>query len=122
MAILTFTHSLNVSIQPGDIIYYCNIKNNQAGKNHPSNVGLNTEVKRFGTVTAVNHTDQKITCTKFNPGGPNITASHYVFFSKDRRVNLSGIVGYFAETEYRNESKLPAEMFATAANYVESSK
>ena len=80
MAILTFPKALNVSIQPGDIIYYCNIKNNQAGKNHPSNVGLNTEVKRFGTVTGVNHTDQKITCTKFNPGGPNITSGNFKLY------------------------------------------
>ena len=122
MPTLTFAFPLNVSIQPTDILYYCSTKNNQAGKNHPSNVGPDTEVKRFGIVTAVDHDNKTVTCTKFTPAGPNITASHYVFFGKDRRANVSGITGYFAETEYRNYSKLPAEMFATAANYVESSK
>ena len=43
-------------------------------------------------------------------------------FSKNKIANYSGITGYYAETEYRNYSTLPAEMFATAVDYVESSK
>jgi hypothetical protein len=43
-------------------------------------------------------------------------------FSKDRRVNTSGIIGYYAETELRNWSTLPAEIFAVQVDFVESSK
>jgi len=121
MAIITFSKALNVSVQPGDTIYYCSVVSGQAGKNHPSTpTSVNTAVKKFGEVTNVDHGNKKITCT--NPNNQSISGSHFVFFSKDRRANTSGIVGYFAETEYRNYSKLPAEIFATAANYVESSK
>jgi len=45
-----------------------------------------------------------------------------LFFSKDRRVNTSGILGYYALTEYRNYSKNKAEIFATGAEYAPSSK
>ena len=43
-------------------------------------------------------------------------------FGKNKAANYSGITGYFAETEYRNESTLPAEIFATAVDYTVSSK
>ena len=46
----------------------------------------------------------------------------YVFFQKSQLINTSGVTGYFLETEYRNHSTLPAEMFATAVDYTESSK
>ena len=122
MSTLKFNEPINVSIQAGDIIYFSNINHNQGGRNHPyQNGNPNSKAQRFGEVTAVDHSTNTISVTK-QGGGPSINAGDYVFFSKDRRVNLSGIIGYFAETEYRNYSKLPAEMFATSANYVESSK
>ena len=43
-------------------------------------------------------------------------------FSKNKLANYSGITGYYAEAEYRNFTTLPAEIFATAVEYVESSK
>ena len=79
---LFFPHTLNVSVQPTDILYIalCNIT-----------------------------------------PGVFPAADDYIFFSKDRRANISGVVGYFAETKYVNDSKNKTEMFATAIDYAESS-
>jgi hypothetical protein len=52
----------------------------------------------------------------------HLTNDHYLMFAKNKLVNYSGILGYYAETEYRNYSTLPAEIFATAVDYVVSSE
>ena len=123
--ILTFTHTLNVSVRPGDMIYYCttdpNIANSfpQAGKNLTS-IHMTKPIK-YGYVIEVDHVNKKVKVNNI-PNVSDPTSDQYIFFSKDRRVNHSGIIGYFAETEYKNDSSLQTEMFATAVDYVESSK
>jgi len=128
---LSFSYDLNVSVQGssatgqgGDILYYINPVNNQGGTNHPNSGGTNTKPKAFGEVISVNHVNRTVTYddTGYPPIPGGLNNSHYIFFSKDRRANTSGIIGYYAETEYRNYTKLQAEIFATAVDYVESSK
>ena len=126
---LNFDFELNVSIQGstnlsdgGDIIYYILPVNNQGGTNHPSSGTTNTKPQAFGEVLSVDHANRSITVNTFGYPSIVLTTDHFLFFSKDRRVNMSGIIGYFAETEYRNYTKLQAEIFATAVDYVESSK
>mgnify|MGYP003138028651 CR=1 FL=1 len=51
-----------------------------------------------------------------------LTEQHYLFFSKNRAVNISGVLGYYASVEYRNYSKKKAEIFATGTEYAPSSK
>lgn len=120
---LTFAYDLNVSIQPGDIVYTALTVNQQSGVNQPSVSGSSTKPFPIGVVTVANHAAKTIT---INTAGylptPTITSAHYIFFSKDPVVNTSGIIGYYAETEYRNYSSVEAEIFATAIDYVESSK
>ena len=117
---------LNVSIQVTDIIYVTPLVDGQAGKNHVTNVV--TSPVPWGQVVDVNFGTNTITVqtTGYAPGlfeGPsNIVGTHYIFFMKDKRANISGMLGYYAEVEYRNYSKLPAEIFATSTEFVESSK
>lgn len=123
---LQFTE-LNVSIQPTDVVYACLTENEQAGVNTP---GMTTNTKPFpiGEVEDVNHTLAQIIVNDFD-GTPNeytpyptLTSNHYFFFSKNRQVNMSGILGYYALVEYRNYSKKEAEVFATGVEYSISSK
>ena len=93
---ITFPKQLNISVQPTDILYATLSTANQSYDNSP-------------------------------PGGTKypyitLTKNHYIFFSKDRRVSTSGILGYYALAEYRNHSKKEAEIFATATEYAPSSK
>tara|TARA_R100000655_G_scaffold9702_1_gene24005 strand:+ start:3727 stop:4152 length:426 start_codon:yes stop_codon:yes gene_type:complete len=47
---------------------------------------------------------------------------NYVFFIKDHKVNVSSLVGYYGEVEFRNDSSTKAEMFAASCEISESSK
>ena len=124
---LSFEFDLNVSVQPTDILYIalCNAQtNNQAGTNHQS--AFDTKPEAYGIIVGVDHDNNLIWVDtdgyNVSPHNSTITQGHYLFFSKDRRANTSGIIGYYAEVEYRNYTKLQAEMFATATEFVESSK
>ena len=118
---LTFNYDLNISIQKGDTVYYAKQVSGQSGTNHPNAGGTNTKPQVVGVVDDINHGGNSIqvdnTVSMYTP-----ISGDYLMFNKNKVANLSGITGYFAETEYRNYSKRQAEMFATAVDYVESSK
>ena len=122
MATLTLQFfPLNVSIQPTDIVYTCLIRGGQAGVNHPS-TNVDTKPIDIGVVTTVNHVTGFVTVNDTGYTYPTLTNDHYFFFSKDRGINTSGILGYYALVEYRNYSKKQVEMFATGTEISISSK
>ena len=110
---------MNVSIQIGDVIYYTPTINLQAGKNHPTAL-VNTKPIRLGVVTGLNRQTLEVTVNII--GAVPDLAGMYLFFIKDGVANHSGIIGYFLETQYRNYSPFSSEIFATSADFVESSK
>jgi len=112
---------LNISVQPTDVVYACLTDNNQAGVNTPNPV-QDTKPFPIGVVTDVNHGTSTIEVDDTGYVYPSITNIHYFFFSKDRRANMSGILGYYALVEYRNYSKNAAEMFVTGVDFSSSSK
>ena len=130
---LVLTNTLNVSIQPTDIVYTCIHVDGQAGVNHP-NANVDTKPFAIGVVVEVVHADNQVIIDRDNyqdiwyPNGFGITpvfeltANHYLFFSKDRRTNMSGILGYYSLTEYRNYTSKKAEIFATTVDFSSSSK
>ena len=129
--------NINVSCQVGDIAYASIHQGRQSGRNHPGSTA-NTKPFVLGLIQTVNRTIGNTVNGVTTPvvvintnagGGPGTTLPYgatvgglYVFFQKSQLINTSGVIGYFLETEYRNYSTLPAEMFATAVDYVESSK
>ena len=123
---ITFPKDINVSLQIGDLIYNAPTINQQAGKNHPNSTGTNTKPRKYGIVTFIDRKTFPAFIRVDTTGFGNITlgegGQHYLMFSKDNRGNLSGMIGYYAETTYKNHSTLPSEIFATAVDYVESSK
>ena len=112
---------LNISVQPTDVVYACLTDNNQAGVNTPNPV-QDTKPFPIGVVIDVNHGTSTIEVDDAGYIYPAITSIHYFFFSKDRRANMSGILGNYALVEYRNYSKKQAEIFATGAEFAPSSK
>ena len=120
MATLTLA-VLNVSVQAGDMLYASKLTSGQGGSNNPSSGTTDTKPKILGEITGVNRATGVIT---YSPaaGSPVLTNNHFIMFGKNKAANYSGITGYFAEAEYRNESTLPAEIFATAVDYTVSSK
>lgn len=122
MATITFSDNVfNVSMQVGDMLYASKVRSGQGGSNHPSANANDTKPKILGEITSVDPIAMTVTYTKA-AGAPTLSSDHFIMFSKNKAVNYSGISGYFAEAEYRNESTLPAEIFATAVDYTVSSK
>jgi len=121
MAIVTIQNTLNISVQVGDTLYASLVVNGQSGKNHPAASSSDTKPIAIGEITGVNRSTNQITYNTVGfSGAPS--GSVYLFASKDNRVNTSGIIGYFAEVEFRNYSSKSAEIFVTAVDYVPSSK
>jgi len=48
--------------------------------------------------------------------------SDFIMFAKDSSINLSGLVGYYAEVYIKNNSTEKAEMFSIASEVTPSSK
>tara|TARA_R100001594_G_scaffold119350_1_gene154769 strand:- start:74 stop:451 length:378 start_codon:yes stop_codon:yes gene_type:complete len=114
---------LNISLQPGDIIYASKIRGGQAGTNHPNSGNVDTKPVAIGKVTpqGIDFVNKTVTIeTSGFASGPS--GLSYVMFNKDNRVNTSGIVGYFAECELKNYSTKYAEVFVVATDFAESSK
>ena len=120
MATLKFD-VLNISVQVGDMLFASKLTSGQGGSNNPNSGATDTKPKILGEITAVNRATSSITYTAA-AGSPTPNSAHFIMFGKNKAANYSGITGYFAETEYRNESTLPAEIFATAVDYTVSSK
>ena len=129
MPTITLPNLINVSAQVGDTLYASVVINGQSGKNHPSAGTTDTKPVAIGKITGINRGTSKITYTTSYPAGSNPSnypsapgSFVYLFASKDNRVNTSGIIGYFAEVEFRNYSSKSAEIFVTGIDYVPSSK
>tara|TARA_R100000951_G_scaffold71810_1_gene60512 strand:+ start:2200 stop:2577 length:378 start_codon:yes stop_codon:yes gene_type:complete len=125
MPTITITAPINVSVQPNDTLYASVVVNNQSGKNHPSASAADTKPVAIGKITDINRAQNKISYTTTNNGNSYSSPPGsfvYLFASKDNRANTSGIVGYFAECEFRNYSSKAAEIFVTGVEYVPSSK
>ena len=119
--VLQISGGLNISIQEGDTVYAAKLVGGQSGTNHPGSGSTNTKPIAIGKVTSVNQNGGSITINTY-PAINNFSGNSYIMFSKDNRVNTSGIIGYFAECELKNHSTKAAEIFVVGADYVESSK
>ena len=116
--------NINVSIQPTDVVYVTSLVNEQSGINTPSYphpkpraIGVVYDVDLEKGIIFIDDSDFPFDDLIGKCGG-----NCYYFFSKDRRANLSGLLGYYALVEYRNYSKKEAEIFATGTEYSPSSK
>lgn len=103
---ISFPNPLQVSVQIGDTAYY-------------TNDAMGETIIQMGVITAISA--NSITCnipsTTIRP-----TTSSFILFSKENITNTSGILGYFAEVELRNDSIKKAELFAVGSEVFESSK
>jgi len=120
MPTITIQPPLNVSVQLGDTLYATFIKNGQGGKNHPSAGNKDTRPISMGVITGINRSSGTVTFTASGNNVPSGVA--FLFASKDNRANMSGILGYFAEVEFKNHSSRSSEIFVAAVDYVPSSK
>tara|TARA_R110000803_G_scaffold209689_2_gene279821 strand:+ start:48 stop:464 length:417 start_codon:yes stop_codon:yes gene_type:complete len=133
---LIFNHDINVSVQVGDLVYWVptvpigvpGTLGNWASATTPHDSAPRENIILIGPVlsfTPWNGSSTTITA-EYDPliaalhGSP--TNLDFIMFSKDNKVNLSSLLGYYAKAQFRNNSTTEAELFAVGADFVESSK
>ena len=115
--IITLSNSVqNVSLQLGDIAYSVQEPTSIEGQDTSSG----TPVK-VGTIIGINGS---IITIKNANGEADYTpiAGEFLMFSKNKNVNNTSLVGYFAEVKLQNDSDEKAELFAVGSEIVASSK
>jgi hypothetical protein len=135
---LSFTHTINVSVQIGDVAYYTPTlpvplqlpgqDGNWASTTTPHMAGNREDIKMIGPITSITLTptgNGQIVCDMPNNlaaqyGPPNI--GDFIMFSKDNKANLSSLLGYYCLVQLRNNSTEKSELFTIAADFTESSK
>ena len=140
---LTFQHELNVSVQIGDVVYYVDtdpvgIPRAWASTTTPHMTKDRESVIMIGPITNITFIApqlnslgvltpiQSIITADFDDalaaqhGPPSV--DDFIMFSKDNKINLSSILGYYSLIKLKNNSKEKGEIFSVAADFVESSK
>tara|TARA_R100000544_G_scaffold37221_2_gene28018 strand:+ start:4958 stop:5374 length:417 start_codon:yes stop_codon:yes gene_type:complete len=133
---LIFNHDINVSVQVDDLVYFVptvpvgvpgtlgnweatTTPHDSAPKEDIILIGPVTAfVPWNGTITTITADYDNMIAAQYGPPNPN----DFIMFSKDNKVNLSSLLGYYAKAKFRNNSTSEAELFAVGADFVESSK
>jgi len=114
----------NISLQLGDLAYF--ITPSSVGGFQTSINGTNGgyDIPVFlGTIESITGNTISIDDSQQN-SFVTITPSQgdFLMFAKDTSVNISGLVGYYAEVQMRNNSTEKAEMFSVGSEISPSSK
>jgi len=125
-AIITFNEPVNSSLQLGDIVYYS--PRTQVPNSNFQPV-LTSSIVKLGSVIGI-LVDPIRVLVQYNddPGNTGNTtvfppaANDYIMFEKDKQVNSSSIIGYYADVKLLNNSKKKIELFSMGSEVAESSK
>ena len=107
--------SVNVSAQVGDLVYY-SLPSVSGGFNTssiPATFVFGTIIETTTTSIVVQYDDTGVS--------PPPTGS-FIFFQKDKKANMSSILGYYMQVDFVNDSKEKAELFSVGSEVSESSK
>ena len=111
---ITFAEDLNSSVQVGDIAYYASTVAN-------SGFQTSSASNEIGTIISVDRVNKQIVVSSALANN-TFTTTDYIFFKKSDKVNFGRLLGYYAETKFKNTSVVQGEMFAASIGVFESSK
>ena len=109
--------SLNSSLQVGDTIYYVPTPPNPT----PYDVGSLSNVQEYGVLTAITDITIGFKLTIDSSFASPIT-SNYLMFAKEKKINTTSLLGYYADIKFINNSRDKAELFSVGSEITESSK
>ena len=123
---LTFTfaiESLNTSLQVGDIIYF--VPTTSPPAIIPTyDVGSLSNVQEYGVLIAITEIPGIVGFTlnvdTIFTSVP--TTMGFIMFAKEKKVNTTSLLGYYADIQFVNNSKEKAELFSVGSEVTESSK
>lgn len=111
----------NFSAQVGDIIYYTT-GGGQIGGFSTANL-KNTKILGKITSIAPNPSGGVIFTVEYdNAITSPPTSGDYISFAKDKRINTTSLVGYYADITLVNDSKEKVELFSIGSDIEESSR
>lgn len=126
LATLTFDEPINSSLQIGDIVYY-SPTSLAPNSNIPKTITAN--VIKLGPVHSIGIDPIVVRVTYDNdPGNSGSStvfappANSYIMFEKDKQVNSSSLMGYYANVKLMNDSTSKIELFSLGSEVTESSK
>jgi hypothetical protein len=113
--------SVNISAQVGDMIYY--ISGQQTGSHDipwstENNIRFLGEITNIDTVSTV--TNVTVIYNNNEVSLPPIGA--FILFAKNKQVNTSSLLGYYASVNFVNSSTDKIELFSIGSEISESSK
>jgi hypothetical protein len=121
---LTFSDPINASLQIGDTAYF--MPTGTSGGFATAALG---DVIAFGTVSSIVNPlgllpgpIMVMVYYDNNSGIPIPTMSDFIMFGKDKTVNSSSLIGYYADIKFVNNSDQKVELFSVGSEVVESSK
>ena len=119
MAIVQITLSfdgMNVSAQVGDTAYYSFNPITQGG----FDTVVLSDTVQLGEIVAVTTTSITVEYDDAIVNAPPTGA--FISFVKDKKVNTSSLLGYYADAKFVNDSKEKVELFSVGSEIAESSK
>ena len=116
IASLTFTTPIQVSVQAGDLILYCNPTTTAN-----FSTASQSDVVAIGPCLSVS-ADRLSMTVEHDASVVLPLPTSFILFSKDKYSNPSGLLGYFAEVCFKNNSTTEAELFGINADAFISSK
>lgn len=116
---INFSGPINTSCQVGDYAY--SVTTTSTG-----GFSVNTEnIKQVGQIREITNptsSTPSIVCNTSASDASNVAAGDFVLFAKSEKVNMSSLLGYFAELRMVNTSTDRAELFSVGIETFESSK
>jgi|TARA_R110002167_G_scaffold55136_4_gene156875 hypothetical protein len=129
--------SVNVSVQVGDVAYYSYNAHNIGGFDRSTL----TTTKKLGEIKGINVENVSV---GLDPGATTISTHNiniiveydplligeefyvadgcFISFAKEKKINTSSLLGYYADVQFANDSRKKAELFSVGSIIEESSK
>jgi hypothetical protein len=121
---LDFSYEINSSLQIGDQVYF-SIPQSKGGFEVADG---STSTVHVGEVIDILNDFSISVYSEYVDASNNLLSSNnppsgsYISFSKNKVVNNSDLLGYYAEVEFINNSKTKAELFSVGSEVTENSK
>ena len=121
---LTFDN-MNTSLQVGDNAYYSHSGVNTGGFDNTALANTNLIGPVIGimnNVFAIPPLPGWTITVNHNSNAPAPAFGSYISFAKDKKVNTSSLLGYYASVNFVNNSTNKVELFSVGSEISESSK
>tara|TARA_R110002074_G_scaffold375205_1_gene551824 strand:- start:16 stop:435 length:420 start_codon:yes stop_codon:yes gene_type:complete len=133
---LTFNNIINESVQVGDIVYFTPLSQTGISGTGFENASTSSVIE-LGEIVELLNPDLstgpiatiKILDNLDSPPGSGAPdpvllpgPNDFIMFGKDKSVNTTSLVGYYAEVKFENNSTEKVELFSVGSEITESSK